>query len=108
MRKIRHRGTIEAWDYWGQRGADAVAQPLLNQVRVAMRSPDKAAVLAIPVGAVLAASRLAHASCMPEGRAAMEATLLATVRGAMRGCPGPVNEDGTPFEVAPEQESAGG
>jgi hypothetical protein len=107
MRRIRHRGTTEAWDYWGQRGAEAVAQPLVTQVKVVMRSADKEAVLAIPVGAVLAASRLAHASCMPEGRMALEAILLATVRGAMRGSPGAVNEDGTPFEIAPEQESAG-
>lgn len=108
MRKIRHRGTTEAWDYWGQRGAEAVAQPLVTQMKVALRSPDRAAILAIPVGAALAASRLAHASCMPEGRMALEAILLATVRGAMRGSPVAIHEDGTPFEIAPEEEGAGG
>ncbi len=98
---VRERVEIDAWDRWGQKSADAVTKLITRQVASIDRSTDRDQVLAIHVGAILAASRHCFASCASDGRMAMEALLIATVRGAMRGRGCALNEDGSVYGVVP-------
>ena len=91
-----------AWKRAAEVGEQVVRDGLADKaMRRMKRGADPWDAIALGLGAHTAVVEYLVEMLRPECRSAMEANLLATVRGICRGCEGPVNEDGSPYEGTP-------
>jgi hypothetical protein len=88
----------ESFDRAAHLGEQLVKQHIAAKIMRRMkRGAEPWDWFAIMSGVFREASRLVTALSRPESRALLEQHLVATVRGAVRGAEGPLNEDGSKF-----------
>lgn len=90
------------WDRWGNLGNETVRKAITKAaLRVTTRDNSTFASLAVALGALTASGDLIAALTRHGNQRVTETMAVAYLRGALRGKPGPVNEDGSDYKGAP-------